>query len=141
MTGAFCFTNALFTHYFDTIAHLYEEEDGLSLSPTSLTCFPCRCKRNLYHKTTTATKEENKQTIIIVEDRSSFGVGRGITPSNENFKPNQTGSIAICDTGWGRTGKQITPEETEEKLQELKGDMKEVKKDIHNLKNNVNMMD
>ena len=118
-----------------------EEEGGFSLTSTSLNCFPCKCRRNLYHKTTTATKEENKQTIIIVEDRSSFRVGRGITPSNEIFKPDQTGSIAICDTGWGRTGKQITPEETEEQLEELKEDMKGVKKDINVLKSNLNMMD
>ena len=105
-----------------------EEEGGFSLTPTSLNCFPCKCRRHLYHKTRTATKEENKQAIIIVEVRSSFRVGRGITPSNDIFKPDQTGSIAICDTGRGKTGKQMTPEETEEQSEELKEDMKEVKK-------------
>ena len=124
-----------------------EIDGGFSLTPSSLSCLPCRCRKHLYHKETTHTKDENKQVITIVEDRSSFSMGkrRGITPSDEIFKNTsdniQLGDISICDTGFGRTGKQITPEETEEQLEELREDMKEVKKDINVLKNSLNMMD
>ena len=74
-----------------------------------------------------------------------MGKRRGITPSDEIFKNTndntQLGDISICDTGFGRMGKQITPEETEQQLEELREDMKEVKKDINILKSNLNMMD
>ena len=111
-----------------------EIDGGFSSTPSSLSCLPCRCRKHLYHKETTHTKDENKQVITIVEDRSSFSMGkrRGITPSDDIFKNTndniQLGDISICDTGFGRTGKQITPEETEEQLEELTEDMKEVKK-------------
>ena len=56
-------------------------------------------------------------------------MGRGITPDNNIFKPeeNQLGSVAVCDTGWGR-GKQITPEELEERVEKLETDVDELKK-------------
>ena len=125
-----------------------EKECGFSLTPAGLNCLPCRCRRSLYHKETKTTTENSKVIVNIVEDRSSFSMGkkRGITPSDEIFKNTdnnniQLGDISICDTGFGRTGKQITPEETEEQLEELREDMKEVKKDVSILKNNLNMMD
>ena len=116
------------------------KEGGISLTPTSLNCLPCRCRKNLYHKETTSTRENNKQTIIIVEDRSSFKIGRGVTPENNIFKPDQTGSIAICDTGWGK-GRTPTPEECEERIDKLETDMKDVNQDVKTFKNNLNIMD
>ena len=78
-----------------------EIDGGFSLTPSSLSCLPCRCRKHLYHKETTHTKDENKQVITIVEDRSSFSMGkrRGITPSDEIFKNTndnlQLGDISI----------------------------------------------
>ena len=141
-------------------------EGGLELTPTSLSCLPCRCKKNTYHKETKRTNEDNKQTIIIVEDRSSYKVGRGVTPDNNIFKPDQTGSVGICDTGWG-AGRKPTPEEcderieknaddikelksriekkiykTEEDIKEIREDVKKLDKDVHFIKKrNLNLMD
>ena len=87
--------------------------------------------KHLYHKETLHTKENNKQIVAIVEDMSS-GKRRGVTPSDGIFKKTkyniQLGDISICDPGFGRMGKQITPQETEEQLEELRDDMKEVEK-------------
>ena len=102
-------------------------------------CLPCRCRRNLYHKETVKTTDENNMTTInIVEDRSSFKMGRGITPDNNIFKPeeNQLGSVAVCDTGWGR-GKQITPEELEERVDKLETDVGKIEEEVDILKKNT----
>ena len=99
------------------------------MTPTSLSCLPCRRKKNTYHKETKRTNEDNKQTIIIVEDRSSCKVGRGVTPDNNISKPDQTGSVAICDTGWG-AGRKPTPEECDERIEKNADDIKELESRI-----------
>ena len=109
------------------------EDGGFHLSTDGINCLPCRCRRNLYHKATVKTTDENNITTInIVEDRSSFKMGRSgrnTTPDDNIFTPeqNQLGSVAVCDTGWGR-GKQITPEELEERVEKLETDVDELKK-------------
>ena len=107
---------------------------------------PCRCRRNLYHKETKTTTENNITTINIVEDRSSFKVGRGITPNNNIFKPeeNQLGSIAICDTGWGSrsTSRKITPEELDERMEKIEMDVEKIEEEVNEIKkNNFNTLD
>ena len=107
-----------------------DNEGGISITPTSFNCLPCKCGKKLYHKTTTHTKEDNKHTIVIVEDRSSWKVGRNTTPSdNVIFRPDQNGSVAICDTGWG-AGRKPTPEECDERLEKNADDIKELRMDI-----------
>ena len=58
-----------------------EKEGGFSLTPKSLSCVPCRCRRNIFHKEKKKTIDENGKTTIEEHlDTSSIGFGRGITP-------------------------------------------------------------
>ena len=114
------------------------EDGGFHLSTDGINCLPCRCRRNLYHKETVQTTDENNITTInIVEDRSSFKMGRGITPDNNIFKPeeNQLGSVAVCDTGWG--SKQITPEELEQRVDKLETDIGKIEEEVDIIKKNT----
>ena len=114
------------------------EDGGFHLSTDGINCLPCRCRRNLYHKATVKTTDENNITTInIVEDRSSFKMGRGITPDNNIFKPeeNQLGSVAVCDTGWG--SKQITPEELEQRVDKLETDIGKIEEEVDIIKKNT----
>ena len=130
-----------------------ENEGGLSLTPTSLNCLPCRCRKNTCHKeTTTTTTDKDTKTVSIIENRSSYKVGRGVTPSNDIFKPDQTGaSVAICDTGWGN-GRAPTPEECEQQIEKNANDIKDLKdrlekiiykteEDIKEIKEDVKKLD
>ena len=36
---------------------------GFILTPTSLNCLPCRCRKNLYHKETKTTSDKDSKTI------------------------------------------------------------------------------
>ena len=111
------------------------EDKGFRINSHGLSCIPCRCKRQFYHKETKTVQEENKTTTNIIVDKrnTKFGsTGRHTSP-DDIFKQDdkiQTGSVAICDTGWGKT--QITPEECEERLDKieetLKGLIKMLKK-------------
>ena len=115
------------------------EDGGFRLSTDGINCLPCRCRRNLYHKETVKTTNENNVTTInIVEDRSSFKIGRGVTPDNNIFKPeeNQLGSIAICDTGWG-AGKQTTPKELEERVEKIEQNFDRIEEEVNELKKNT----
>ena len=117
-----------------------KNDEGFILTPTSLNCLPCRCRRNVYHKETKTTSDKDSKTVYIIENRSSYKVGRGTTPDNNIFAPDQSGSIAICDTGWGKS--QITPEEMEERLEKCETDIIEVKRDIEVINKNIlNTMD
>ena len=114
-------------------------EGGIHLTKDGFNCLPCRCRRNLYHKETVKTTDENNITTInIVEDRSSFKMGRGITPDNNIFKPeeNQLGSVAICDTGWNR-GKQITPEELEQRVDKLEIEVEKIEEGVERIDKSV----
>ena len=129
-----------------------ENEGGLSLTPTSLNCLPCRCRKNTYHKETKTTTDKDTKTVSIIENRSSYKVGRGVTPSNDIFKPDQTGaSVAICDTGWGK-GRAPTPEECEQQIEKNADDIKDLKdrlekkmykteEDIKEIKEDVKKLD
>ena len=116
-------------------------EGGIHLTKDGFNCLPCRCRRNLYHKETVKTTDENNITTInIVEDRSSFKMGRSgrnTTPDDNIFKPeqNQFGSVAICDTGWG--SKQITPEELAERVEKIETDIVKIEEEVDILKKNT----
>ena len=58
--------------------------------------------------------KDNEVVVNVIEDRSSFRIGRGVTPDAPNiFKTNETaiqsGDVSIADTGWGQTGRK-TPQ-------------------------------
>ena len=126
-------------------------DGGFILTPNSLNCLPCRCKKNLYHKETKTTSDKDSKTIYIIENRSSYKVGRGTSPDNNIFMPEQAGSVAICSTGWDN-GRRPTPEECEEAIEKNADDIKELKQklemkiykteeDIKELKEDVKKLD
>ena len=89
-----------------------EKKKGFFINSRGISCIPCRCKRQSYHKETKTTKENNIVTTNVIEDRRNlkFGGGRNVSPDeNGIFKnDNQTGSVEICDNGWGQN--RITPD-------------------------------
>ena len=119
------------------------KDKGFRINARGVSCIPCRCKRQFYHKETKTVKENNTITTNTVVDKrnTKFGGGRHTSP-DDIFKPEnnlQTGSIEICDTGWGKSS-QITPEELEERIEcaeteitLLKKDITEIKKDIDDI--------
>ena len=112
---------------------------GFQLSRDGVNCLCCKFRKNTYHKETKTTTEHNKVVVNVVEDRSSFKIGKGRveTPDDGIFKPGTTyqiGSVEICDTGFG--SHKITPEENEERIDKIETEMKEMKKDIAELKTN-----
>ena len=60
-------------------------EGGVSLTPTSLNFLCCKFRKNSYHKETKTTTDKDSKTISVIENRNSYRVGRGITPSNDFF--------------------------------------------------------
>ena len=122
-----------------------EESDnkGFRINTKGISCIPCRCKRQFYHKETTTVKENNIITTNTVVDKrnTKFGsTGRHTSPDDIFKEDNdlQAGSVEICSTGWGKS--QITPEELEERVEcaeteitLLKKDITEIKKDIDDL--------
>ena len=122
-----------------------EESDnkGFRINTKGISCIPCRCKRQFYHKETKTVKENNIITTNTVVDKrnTKFGsTGRHTSP-DDIFKPDtnlQEGSVEICSTGWAKN--QITPEELEERVEcaeteitLLKKDITEIKKDIDDI--------
>ena len=100
-----------------------EKKKGFFINANGISCIPCRCKRQSYHKETKTTKENNIVTTNVIEDRRNlkFGsTGRHVSPDeNGIFKTDgQVGSVEICDNGWGK-GSQITPEELEERIKKI----------------------
>ena len=122
-----------------------EDNKGFHIDKKGFHCIPCRCKRQIYHKETKTVKENDKVTTNTVVDKVNlkFGSsGRKQSP-DEIFKTDevdQTGSVAICDTGWNR-GSQITPEELEEKVDKLETEVERIDKDVTILKNRLNILD
>ena len=105
---------------------------GFRINTKGISCIPCRCKRQFYHKETKTTKENNVITTNTLIDKrnTKFGAGRHTSP-DDIFKADtnlQTGSVEICDTGWGKS--QITPEELEERVDKIETDIDLIKKDI-----------
>ena len=113
---------------------------GFFINASGISCIPCRCKRQSYHKETKTTKESNTVTTNVIEDRRNlkFGGGRNVSPDeNGIFKnDNQTGSVEICDNGWGQN--RITPEECEQRLEVTETDIEVIKKDIERLEFELN---
>ena len=116
-----------------------DKKKGLFIIAKGMSCIPCRCKRQSYHKETKTVKENNIITTNIVEDRHNlkFG-GRHVSPDeNGIFKTEkQIGSVEICDTGWGKN--QITPEELEQKIEVTETDVETIKRDIERLEFEIN---
>ena len=117
-----------------------EKKKGFFINANGISCIPCRCKRQSYHKETKTTKENNIVTTNVIEDRRNlkFGGGRNVSPDeNGIFKnDNQTGSVEICDNGWGQN--RITPEECEQRLEGTETDIEVIKKDIDRLEFELN---
>ena len=113
---------------------------GFFINASGISCIPCRCKRQSYHKETKTTKESNTVTTNVIEDRRNlkFGGGRNVSPDeNGIFKnDNQTGSVEICDNGWGQN--RVTPEECEQRLEVTETDIEVIKKDIERLEFELN---
>ena len=119
------------------------DNKGFRINTKGISCIPCRCKRQFYHKETKTVKENNIITTNTVVDKrnTKFGsTGRHTSP-DDIFKPDtnlQEGSVEICSTGWAKN--QITPEELEERVEcaeteitLLKKDITEIKKDIDDI--------
>ena len=111
------------------------KDKGFHINTRGISCIPCRCKRQFYHKETKTIKEDNKITTNTLVDKrnTKFGGGRHASP-DDIFKPDsdlQTGSVEICNTGWGET--RITPEELEERVEKLETDINLIKKDIETI--------
>ena len=104
-------------------------DKGFRINARGISCIPCRCKRQLYHQETKTTKENNITTNTIIDKRNTeFGGGRHTSP-DDIFKADtnlQTGSVEICDTGWGKS--LITPEELEERVDKIETDIDLLKK-------------
>ena len=64
-------------------------DGGVSVYKDGINCLFCRCKRNTYHKETKTTTENDKVVVNVVEDRSSFRIGKGrnVSPDDGIFKP------------------------------------------------------
>ena len=108
---------------------------GFRINAKGISCIPCRCKRQFYHKETKTTKENNVITTNTIIDKrnTKFGAGRHTSP-DDIFKADtnlQTGSVEICDTGWGKS--QITPEELEERVDKIETDIDSFKKYIEDI--------
>ena len=118
-------------------------DKGFRINTKGISCMPCRCKRQFYHKETKTVKDNNIITTNTVVDKrnTKFGSAGRHTSPDDIFKPDtnlQEGSVEICSTGWGKS--QITPEELEERVEcaeteitLLKKDITEIKKDIDDI--------
>ena len=126
----------------DTTEDESEKNKGFHIDKKGFHCIPCRCKRQLYHKETKTVKENDKVTTNTVVDKRNlkFG-GRNVSPDeiSKTDEVDQTGSVAICDTGWGQS--QVTPEELEDKIDKLETEVERIDKDVTILKNNLDIMD
>ena len=101
----------------DTAEDESEKNKGFHIDKKGFHCIPCRCKRQLYHKETKTVKENDKvRTSTVVDKRSPKFGSRNVSP-DQIFRTDEadlTGSVAICDTGWGQS--QVTPEELEARI-------------------------
>ena len=115
--------------------HRESNEGGFHLNTDGLNCLPCKCRKKTFHKETTI----NNEGKTIAEDRSSWKMGRGITPDeNAIFKINSQDNEGVdtASTGWG--SRKPTPEARLEKVEE---DVERIDKDVNVLKNSLNTMD
>ena len=117
--------------------HKDSNEGGFHLSTDGLNCLPCKCRKKTFHKEA-KINNEGKTTN---ENRSSWKMGRGITPDeNDIFKANtpENEGVDTATTGCGWGSREPTPEERLEKVGE---DVERIDKDVNILKNNLNIMD
>ena len=112
------------------------KDKGFQINTRGISCIPCRCKKQFYHKETKTITETDKTTTTtttVVDKRNMKFGGNGRHQSPDDiFKTEenkQLGSVEICDTGWG--SKIVTPEELEERVEKLETDVDEIKKDIN----------
>ena len=60
-------------------------QGGFHLNTVGINCLPCECRKKAFHKQTKIYSEGNTS----IEDRSSWMMGRGITPDESDiFKTN-----------------------------------------------------
>ena len=122
----------------DTSEPNSDNQKGIYINKKGISCIPCKCKRQFYHKESKTVKDNGIITTSTIEDRSNFkigGSGRHQSP-DEIFKPENTlqaGSIENCTTGWS-AGRKPTPEENQERIFKLETDVEEIKKDIDDIK-------
>ena len=113
-----------------------DKKKGFFINSRGISCIPCRCKRQSYHKETKTTKENNIVTTNTVIDKRNmkFG-GRNVSPDETGIFTNDTqaGSVEICSTGWNYKENRITPEELEERVERIETDIDLMKKDINNI--------
>ena len=64
------------------------KDKGFRINTSGISCIPCRCKRQFYHKETKTIKEDNKITTNTIVDKrnTKFGGGRHASP-DDIFKP------------------------------------------------------
>ena len=110
-------------------------DKGFRINARGISCIPCRCKMQFLHQETKTINENNIITTNTIIDKrnTKFGAGRHTSP-DDIFKADtnlQTGSVEICDTGWGKS--QITPEELEERVDKIETDIDLIKKDIEDI--------
>ena len=113
-----------------------EKKKGFFNKIRGISCIPCRCKRQSYHKETKTAKENNIVTSNVIEDRRNFkfgSAGRHVSPDeNGIFKTDgQVGSVETCDTGWGQS--KITPEECKQRIEGTETGIEVIKKTIERL--------
>ena len=111
-----------------------DKHKGFFMNAKGVSCIPCKCKRQSYHKETKTVKENNIMTTNTVIDKRhvKFG-GWNFSPDENNiFKSDgQVGSVEICDAGFGTHG--ITPEECEQSIEESTTDIEVIKKDTERI--------
>ena len=110
------------------------KKKGFFINANGVSCIPCRCKRQSYHKETKTVKENDVITTNVVEDRHNLKIGGRFVSPDENgiFKTDkQIGSVEICDTGWGQN--KITPEQCEQRIEENTTYIEVIKKDIERI--------
>ena len=59
-------------------------DKGFRINARGISCIPCRCKRQFYHKETKTVKENNTITTNTVVDKrnTKFGGGRTTSPDD-----------------------------------------------------------
>ena len=52
-----------------------DKNKGLFINAQGVSCIPCRCKRQSYHKETKTVKDNNVVTTNVIEDRQNLKFG------------------------------------------------------------------
>ena len=116
-------------------------DKGFRINAKGISCIPCRCKRQFYHKETKTVQEDNKITTnTIIDKRNTKFGGRNVSPDENGIfqQERQFGSVEICDTGWSSKENRITPEELEERVECAETEITLMKKDITEIKKDIN---